>query len=107
MSRAKTKNGNSNYLIFSSDKHEKSARIMRAMAHPLRMRIIEFIDKNRSVNVNKIYHNLKLEQSITSQHLKILREAGLVKTSRDGKFIHYSLDYDAIQAAVKVVNKYL
>jgi DNA-binding transcriptional ArsR family regulator len=90
--------------------HEKlqvSSEILRALAHPLRMRILEFIDRNKSINVNKIYNTLKLEQSITSQHLKILRSTGLVLTHRDGKFIHYTLDYAKIAMAVKAIDGFM
>ena len=90
--------------------HEKlqvSSEILRALAHPLRMRILEFIDRNKSINVNKIYNTLKLEQSITSQHLKILRSTGLVLTHRDGKFIHYTLDYAKIAMAVKAIDVFM
>lgn len=90
--------------------HEKlqvSSDILRALAHPLRMRILEFIDRNKSINVNKIYNTLKLEQSITSQHLKILRSTGLVLTHRDGKFIHYTLDYNKIAMAVKAIDNFM
>jgi ArsR family transcriptional regulator len=81
--------------------------MLRAMAHPLRLRIIEFIDKNGSINVNKIYNSLRLEQSITSQHLRVLRAAGVVKTTREGKFIHYSLDYDTIGQTLQAVRSFL
>jgi DNA-binding transcriptional ArsR family regulator len=77
------------------------------LAHPLRMKILEFIDKNKTINVNKIYNTMKLEQSITSQHLKILRASGLVHTHREGKFIHYSLDYPKIFAATKAIGVFL
>ena len=84
-----------------------SSEILRALAHPLRLKILEFIDKNDSINVNKIYNTLKLEQSITSQHLRILRINGLVITKRDGKYIHYSVNYDGILNAVNSVNNFL
>lgn len=90
--------------------HEKlqvSSDILRALAHPLRMRILEFIDRNKSINVNKIYNTLKLEQSITSQHLKILRSSGLVHTHREGKFIHYTLDYTMLANTVKAVGSFM
>jgi DNA-binding transcriptional ArsR family regulator len=90
-----------------NEKLETSSVILRAMAHPLRMKILEFIDKNKTINVNKIYNTLKLEQSITSQHLKILRAAGLVHTHREGKFIHYSLDYPKIATAMKAIDGFL
>jgi ArsR family transcriptional regulator len=86
---------------------EQSSELLRAIAHPLRLKILEFIDQNDLINVNKIYNTLNLEQSITSQHLRILRNAGLVQTERDGKFIHYSIDYDKVKLAVEAVNGFL
>ena len=94
-------------VTISDDKLQVSSNILRALAHPLRMKILEFIDQNDQINVNKIYNTLKLEQSITSQHLRILRLAGLVQTRRDGKFIHYSLDYDKLANAVDAIDNFL
>lgn len=86
---------------------QKSSEILRALAHPLRMQILEFIDTHKTINVNKIYNTLKLEQSITSQHLRILRVAGIVITEREGKFIHYTIDYPKIAHVVKAINNFL
>lgn len=85
---------------------EISSEILRALAHPLRMRILEFIDQHRLINVNKIYSSLNLEQSITSQHLRILRQAGLVETEREGKFIHYKLNYPRLNNTVAAIKSY-
>ncbi len=90
----------------SDDKLQDSSEILRALAHPLRLKILEFIDQNEVINVNKIYNTLKLEQSITSQHLRILRLAGLVETIREGKFIHYKVDYDKVQNAVISIGRF-
>jgi len=86
---------------------ERSAEILRALAHPLRLKILGFIDKNKRINVNKIYNTLKLEQSITSQHLRILRKVDLVKTKREGKFIFYSINYDRAKKVNKLTNSFL
>jgi len=80
--------------------------VMRALSHQLRLRIIAFIDKQRVTNVNQIYSSIKIEQSITSQQLKILRDAGLVNAKRDGKFIYYSLNYEKIGNISKMLQKY-
>ena len=82
---------------------EISSEILRALAHPLRMRILEFIDQHKLINVNKIYSSLNLEQSITSQHLRILRQAGLVETERQGKFIYYKLNYPRLHNTVSAI----
>ena len=94
-------------VTINNEKLQESSEILRALAHPLRMKILEFIDQNDTINVNKIYNTLKLEQSITSQHLRILRLAGIVLTERDGKFIHYSIDYDKLADSVVAINSFL
>jgi len=82
---------------FNAERLSYSAELMRAVAHPLRLKILEFIDLQGSTHVNKIYNTLKLEQSITSQHLRILKLAGVVNDKRDGKFIIYRINYDVIE----------
>ena len=94
-------------IVINNEKLQVSAEILRALAHPLRLEIVEFIDQNDKINVNKIYNTLNLEQSITSQHLRILRLAGLVSTTRDGKFIHYSANYDKIANTVTSIKGFL
>ncbi|MEO6167381.1 MAG: metalloregulator ArsR/SmtB family transcription factor [Chitinophagales bacterium] len=85
---------------------KKGLSRIKALAHPLRLSIIAFIDKNGEINVNKIYRSLKLEQSITSQHLKILRTAELVKYRRDGKRIYYSIHYSNVKQLMNTIKKF-
>lgn len=85
---------------------QQAAFMLRAIAHPLRLKIIGYIDKNKEINVNKIYSSLNIEQSITSQHLKVLRQSGYVTTTRKGKFIYYSLNYKLIQDTLRLIEEY-
>ncbi len=94
-------------VVIDNDKLQESSEILRALAHPLRMKILSFIDKNKKINVNKIYNTLKLEQSITSQHLRILRLAGIVVTEREGKYIQYGIDYSRVDNAVRAIGMFL
>ncbi len=91
---------------FNQENLSHAAELLRALAHPLRLKIIKFIHKNDVINVNKIYNTLKLEQSITSQHLRILRNVGLVTTKREGKFIFYSLAYDRLEDVIGKINEF-
>ncbi len=91
---------------FNQENLSHAAELLRALAHPLRLKIIKFIDKNEVINVNKIYNTLKLEQSITSQHLRILRNVGLVSTKREGKFIFYTLNYDRMEEVIGTINDF-
>lgn len=86
---------------FQTEKIEKAAELLRAVAHHLRLKIIKLIHEKKEVNVNVIYNTLKIEQSITSQHLKILRGVDVVRTRRDGKKIFYSLNYERLDAMNK------
>lgn len=76
---------------------KKASTITRAIAHPVRLSILKFISDQDTTNVNKIYNTLNLEQSITSQHLRVLRTASLVDTVRDGKFIHYTVNLKKVE----------
>ena len=92
--------------LIDEDELSVSVEVLRAITHPLRMRILEYIDQQGAINVNRIYSALNLEQSITSQHLRILRHAGLVDTERRGKFIHYRISYAKIARAVAAIHKF-
>ncbi|MEY2950700.1 MAG: ArsR/SmtB family transcription factor [Saprospiraceae bacterium] len=74
----------------------KAVLVLRAVNHKLRARIIDLLEEFGSMTVTDIYIKLRLEQSVASQHLAILRRAGVVDTDRQGKFIHYSLDKDRL-----------
>jgi len=92
---------------FNNDKLHYSAILMKALAHPLRLKILEFIDEHGIINVNKIYNALRIEQSVTSQHLKLLRVAGVVNAKKDGKYMHYEINYSVLEKAAIAVNNYL
>lgn len=66
--------------------------IFRALNHKLRQEIIRMIDKKGEISVSEIFIDMRLEQSVASQHLAILRRAGLIIPERDGKFMKYKLN---------------
>jgi ArsR family transcriptional regulator len=96
-----------NHVLIDDEKLEVSSEILRALTHPLRIKILSFIDKHGSVNVNKIYNTLQLEQSITSQHLRILRLANLVETKRKGKYVVYEIAYDKLGDTIDAVGAFI
>jgi len=82
---------------------KKAAMILRALNHKLRQQIVRVLDEHKRLTVTELYIQLRLEQSVASQHLAILRRAGIVKTERDGKFIHYTINPDRIADIMKTV----
>lgn len=83
---------------------KKGAMILRALNHKLRQQIVKLIDEKKKITVTEIYVHLRLEQSVASQHLAILRRAGIVRTDRDGKFIYYSIDPQRVGQIMKCVD---
>jgi DNA-binding transcriptional ArsR family regulator len=75
---------------------KKAALVLRAMNHKLRQQMIKLLDESERMTVTEIYVKLRLEQSVASQHLAILRRAGIVITQRDGKFIYYAINYGRV-----------
>lgn len=76
---------------------KKASLVLRAINHKLRQQILKLIDEQNKITVTEIYVKLRLEQSVASQHLAILRKAGFVKTDRDGKYIYYSVNTQRIE----------
>ena len=74
----------------------KAVLVLRAVNHKLRQDVIKLLDENEKMTVTDLYIKLRLEQSVASQHLAILRRAGVVKTDRNGKFIYYSLNQERL-----------
>ncbi|WP_153796372.1 ArsR/SmtB family transcription factor [Foetidibacter luteolus] len=76
---------------------KKASLILRAMNHKLRQQMVKLLDEHKRMTVTEIYVKLRLEQSVASQHLAILRRAGIVATQRDGKFIYYHISYKRVK----------
>jgi len=83
----------------------KAVLVLRAVNHKLRQRIIDLLENSQTMTVTDIYIKLRLEQSVASQHLAILRRAGVVLTERQGKFIYYSLDTDRLDQISRLVEE--
>ncbi len=86
---------------------KKAALVLRAVNHKLRQQILKQIDEHGKITVTELYVKLRLEQSVASQHLAILRKAGFVKTERNGKFIYYSVNFDRIEQVNEIVDNLL
>ena len=86
---------------------KKAALVLRAINHKLRQQMLKQIDEQGKITVTELYVKLRLEQSVASQHLAILRKAGFVKTERDGKFIYYSVNSDRLLEVNELVSNLL
>ena len=85
------------------DKVEKLVELFKALSDPTRLRLVKLLNdcqpgvcKGGPLCVNALAHQLGVTQSAVSQHLRILRQAGLVRGARQGAFMHYSLDPEGL-----------
>lgn len=86
------------------DRIEKQAEIFKTLSDPTRLRLVKLlrecetgICKGGPLCVNALAHQLGVTQSAVSQHLRILRQAGLVSGVRRGSFMHYALDPEGLE----------
>ena len=81
-----------------SDKQNRIANIAKALGHPARVAIVDHLLKVNACICNDIVDELPLAQPTISQHLRELKNAGLIKGSIDGNSICYCLDGTAFES---------
>lgn len=79
------------------------AVITKALGHPARIAILQFLIKTKSCVCGDIVEELPLSQSTVSQHLSELKKAGLIKGNIDGPSVCYCIDEKAWEKAKKMV----
>lgn len=93
-----------NVLKINYHNLKKAALVLRALNHKLRQQILTLVETEKKITVTEIYVRMRLEQSVASQHLAILRRAGIVNTQRDGKFIYYTVNFKRIDEITSLVD---
>ncbi len=100
-----TNGNNKGGILLDYTQLRKAVLVLRAVNHNLRQSIIELLNESDRMTVTEIYVKLRLEQSVASQHLAILRRAGVVNTDRDGKYIYYSLNPERLEEIGELVDQ--
>ena len=81
----------------SPDADEELAKLAKAIGHPARVRILRMLSRKEARVCSQIVDELPLAQSTVSEHLRILKDAGLVRSSQDGPRIGYCINYDTLR----------
>lgn len=84
---------------------EIGTEVLRAIAHPIRLTIIDLLHEQKRLSVTEIYEVLEIEQAIASHHLRILKDKKVVVAKRDGKKSYYSLCDDGFYIIIKTLEK--
>lgn len=80
-----------NDIKINKEKFEKAAYILKAVAHPTRLAIIQLLDAQENLMVNEICETLNCEQSLISHHLINMKLRGILQSHKDGLNVYYSL----------------
>ncbi len=92
---------------YPPDGPEADARLAafaKAIAHPTRVRILRLLARKEARTCSHIVDELPLAQSTVSEHLRILREAGLVQANEDGPRVGYCIVPTALRRFQRLLN---
>ncbi len=89
----------------SSAKLEKAARILKAVAHPLRLRVVDLLRLEGPMTVGEINERCpETSQPLLSHHLGQMRTLGVLNTEREGKHIRYSLGIENLTQLIDCID---
>ncbi len=84
---------------------EQMTETLRAIAHPLRLAIIEMLYLHKKMTVTEIHEALDIEQAVVSHHLRIMKDRNVVQVKREGKSSIYSLTLEEYYVVYEVMMK--
>jgi len=82
---------------------ESKAKLLKALSHPARLCIVRGLVERGASNVMNMQHCLRMPQSTISQHLNVLKAAGIIKGKREGLEVYYSLENDIVKGLIEVL----
>lgn len=85
-------------------KLERAAYVLKCVAHPIRISIIDLLEQRERLSVGQLQEALQVEQSLLSHHLTNMRDKGIVETQREGKHVFYSLTDVTITNIISCIN---
>lgn len=91
--------------VFHLKKLEKAAYLLKNIAHPLRLGVIQLLSHHEKLSVGDICQRLDAEQSLMSHHLSNMRMVGLLTSTREGKNVFYALkERDVLEILLCIEN---
>jgi len=95
---------NKDKIRLDPEQLEMAANMLKAIAHPMRIAIIGFLENGEQLSVTTIHERLGIEQSTTSHHLGILKDKGVLVSRREGKNTFYSLKHENLKNIINCVS---
>jgi DNA-binding transcriptional ArsR family regulator len=86
------------------DRLENVANMLKAIAHPMRIAILDILDNGKKLTVSEIHQQLGIEQATASHHLGILKDKGVLCSKREGKNTFYYIKHDNFSRMLECVS---
>ncbi len=93
------------FTQINEEQLESAANMLKAIAHPMRIAILRYLEEKKSLTVTEIHEKLGIEQSTTSHHLGILKDKGVLTSKRVGKNTYYRLKNENLSQIIECVSK--
>jgi len=90
--------------VASHHRTERAVELFHALSDETRLQIIELLSKGERC-VCELTDSLDAAQSRLSFHLRVLRDAGIVRDRKEGRWVHYELNRDAFEEAEALVDQ--
>ena len=87
------------------EKLENASEMLKAIAHPMRIAIVDMLANDKSLTVTEIHEALNIEQAVASHHLSIMKNKGVLISERNGKNNHYKLKHPRLSQIVSCIDK--
>ena len=93
--------------IYFTEEQNRLADLAKALAHPARIAILQYMIENKSCIVGALTDILPISQSTISQHLKELKNTGIIKGEIEGPSVCYCIDEDAWNEASEILSTFI
>ena len=89
-----------------SDTHNEIAAIAKVFAHPARVAILQYVSQQQNCICNDIVNEVGLSQPTISQHLQVIKNAGLLKGTTKGKNLCYCINAERLSQFQDMLNAF-
>ena len=99
--------GGPEVAVMEKKLYEMQAELCKTLSNPKRLEILDILKERQEISVNQLAEMLEIPKANTSQHLAVLRQAGVVNTRKDGINVYYSLKSEKISEACSLTRQIL
>ncbi len=92
-------------MTIDLNKLESASEMLKAIAHPIRISIVNLLEDDKKLSVTEIFQLLNIEQAVASHHLSILKNKGVLLSERKGKNCNYYLKHQRLSQIIACIDK--